>query len=132
MRQRLFRRYRWLKGIAVVLTILFVGCDDEADGAKDTGSGLGGSAGSGGSGGGHGGTGSAGTVPTEPVTLDPSDFTYQLEESREDLVLWTTPATHKLRTIDRPIDHCGRRHCSRASTLLLCELCDDVIRFGLT
>ncbi len=102
MRQRLFRRYRWLKGIAVVLTILFVGCDDEADGAKDTGSGLGGSAGSGGSGGGHGGTGSAGTVPTEPVTLDPSDFTYQLEESREDLVLWTTPATHKLRTIDRP------------------------------
>ena len=39
---------------------------------------------------------------TDPVTLDPSDFTYTLEESTSALPLWTTPCTHKVRAADRP------------------------------
>ncbi|MBW2263109.1 MAG: hypothetical protein JRG91_14140, partial [Deltaproteobacteria bacterium] len=39
---------------------------------------------------------------TTPVTLDPSDFTYTLEESTSALPLWTTPCTHKVRTHERP------------------------------
>lgn len=45
--------------------------------------------------------GDDGNGPT-PVTLDPSDFTYTLEQSTDALTLWTTPCTHKVRTSDRP------------------------------
>jgi len=41
-----------------------------------------------------------GTI-TEPVPLDPTDFTYLLEESPASLPLWTTPCTRRLRTWDR-------------------------------
>jgi hypothetical protein len=57
---------------------------------------------------GPGGTGAAGvgggTGNSSPVPLDPSDYTYRLEESSAELVLWTTPATHKTRTSDRAPD----------------------------
>lgn len=43
-------------------------------------------------------------VNTTPVTLDPTDYTYRLEESPADLPLWTTPATHKVVTNERPPD----------------------------
>ena len=46
---------------------------------------------------GGGGTGGTGT----PIPLDPTDFTYRLQESTGELVLWTTPATHKVRTHER-------------------------------
>ncbi len=41
-------------------------------------------------------------VNTGPVTLDPSDYTYLLDESPGTLPLWTTPATHKVVTNERP------------------------------
>lgn len=40
--------------------------------------------------------------PVEPVTLDPSDFTYTLEESDASMPLWTTPTTRRVRVEDRP------------------------------
>ena len=84
-------------GIACTLVIGIVpACGDSDDGTSGGNGGSGG--GSGGSGGGSGGGGD----PTEPVVLDPTDFTYSLEESPGDLPLWTTPATHKLRVGDRP------------------------------
>lgn len=60
----------------------------------------GGDGGSGGAGGTGGGTGGTGGKPVEPVPLDPSDFTYALEESTAALSLWTTPATRKVKTSD--------------------------------
>ncbi len=62
-------------------------------GGDDAGGGAGGSGGS--------GAGSGGK-PVEPVTLDPTDFTYKLTESPASIPLWTTPATRKLTTADRP------------------------------
>ncbi|MBI5488203.1 MAG: hypothetical protein HY905_12795 [Deltaproteobacteria bacterium] len=47
-----------------------------------------------------GGADSGGPVPTE--TLRATSFTYTLEESTAALTLWTTPATRRLRTGDRP------------------------------
>jgi hypothetical protein len=41
-------------------------------------------------------------TPVTPVELDPTDFTYLLEESPEALPLWATPATRRVRTADRP------------------------------
>ena len=58
----------------------------------------GGAAGSGGS----SGSGGSGGKPIEPVPLDPTEFTYTLEESPASLALWTTPATRKLTVADRP------------------------------
>ena len=55
-------------------------------------------------GGGSAGTGLNGTGNAEPVPLDPTDYTYRLEESTAEVVLWTTPATHKVRTNERPPD----------------------------
>ncbi|MFW5739393.1 MAG: glycoside hydrolase domain-containing protein [Myxococcota bacterium] len=84
------------------LSLIFAcGGDDDGDatGAGATG-GASGSSGSG-AGGGSGGSGGGGD-PTEPIVLDPSDFTYTLEQSPNELPLWTTPATHKLRVGDRP------------------------------
>ncbi len=40
--------------------------------------------------------------PVDPVTLDPSDFTYTLEESGASMPIWTTPATRRVRVEDRP------------------------------
>jgi len=41
--------------------------------------------------------------PWEPEeTLDASDFTYTLEQSTDQLLLWTTPCTHKVRTVEGP------------------------------
>jgi hypothetical protein len=89
-------------GCAVVFAIaLALACG----GSDDTGSGSGGSAGTGGSSGSGGSSatgGSGGSDPTEPIVLDPTDFTYLLEESPANLPLWTTPATRKLRVGDRP------------------------------
>lgn len=43
-----------------------------------------------------------GPLPSvDPVPLDPSAFTYRLEESPTGLPLWTTPATHRIETSDR-------------------------------
>lgn len=39
---------------------------------------------------------------TRPISLDPSAFTYLLEESPSELPLWTTPATHRLQINERP------------------------------
>lgn len=66
-------------------------------------SGCGGSDGDGGGGnGGSGANGGTGGKPVTPVPLDPTDFTYTLEESPASLPLWTTPATRKLTLADRP------------------------------
>jgi hypothetical protein len=54
--------------------------------------------------GGTAGSGNSGTGNAEPVPLDPTDFTYTLEESTAELVLWTTPATHKVQTHERAPD----------------------------
>jgi len=70
---------RW--PLAIALVVLLGSCGDEQ---------AGGQAGSGGTG---------GTEP--PVQLDPTDFTYELEESSAELALWTAPATHKVRTHER-------------------------------
>jgi hypothetical protein len=87
--------------LAAVAMAQALACGDADDGGASGGaSGVGGSSGSGGSGGGS--SGSGGNDPTEPVVLDPSEFTYRLEQSTADLPLWTTPATHKLRVGDRP------------------------------
>lgn len=43
----------------------------------------------------------------EPVTLNPSEFTYRLDEGPDDLTLWTTPCTHKVRTHERPPEETG-------------------------
>ncbi len=51
--------------------------------------------------GGSGGGGGTGGKPVEPVQLDPTDFTYALEESPSSLPLWTTPATRKVMRADR-------------------------------
>jgi hypothetical protein len=40
--------------------------------------------------------------PTEPVTLDPSDFTYRWTGSPPSLPLWTTPATRRVEVQHRP------------------------------
>lgn len=37
----------------------------------------------------------------EPVPVEPGEFTYTLDESPGGLTLWTTPPTHKLRSVDR-------------------------------
>jgi len=92
---------------AVVCTTslgLLFACGDSDDGGSGAAAGGGGSSGGGSSGGGSGGSGGSGGGgdPTEPVVLDPTDFTYTLEESPGGLPLWTTPATHKLREGDRP------------------------------
>ena len=77
--------------IAVGLIAAAVGCDDGGD---DSGpKGVGGSSGAGGAGG-------VGGKPVEPVPLDPTEFTYALEESTSALPLWTTPATRKVRVSD--------------------------------
>lgn len=43
-----------------------------------------------------------GSPPVDPVTLDPSEFTYSLEESTAAARLWTTPVTRRITTSDRP------------------------------
>lgn len=68
---------------------------------SDDGDGNGGDGGSG-NGAGTGGSSGSGGVPVEPVPLDPTDFTYLLEESSPNLPLWTTPATRKVKTSDAP------------------------------
>ena len=42
------------------------------------------------------------TVPVEPVVLDATEYTYRLEQSPVALPIWTTPATRKPTTADRP------------------------------
>ena len=77
-------------GAALAVTLLLSGggCGGGGDG-KDGGGGSGG-----------GGTGGSGGKPVEPVPLDPTEFTYALEESTAALPLWTTPPTRKVRTSD--------------------------------
>lgn len=69
----------------------------------DDGGGSGGSGGSaaGGGSGGSGASGGSGGGTVTPVELDPSDYTYTLEESS---ALWTTPATRRLSAGDTPPD----------------------------
>jgi hypothetical protein len=43
-------------------------------------------------------------TPTDPVELDPTDYTYTLEESPDGVQMWTTPATHKITSADVPPD----------------------------
>lgn len=86
---------------------LAVSCGDSDGGGSSGGSAGSGANSGGGSGGGPGGGGSGGSGggdPTEPIVLDPTDFTYTLEESPSGIPIWTTPATHKLRVGDRPPD----------------------------
>ena len=66
---------------------------------------VGGLVGCGDSGGGGGGGGND-NVNTTPVELDPTEFTYLLEESPEGagLPLWTTPCTRKVGVGDRAPD----------------------------
>lgn len=45
--------------------------------------------------------GENGNANTTPVPLDPTEFTYQLNESTAGLILWTTPCTHKVLTNER-------------------------------
>ena len=95
----------WIRsGFGTVACLLSLGlafaCGDSDSGGAGAGTG-GAAGGTGGSSGGGGGSGGGGD-PTEPIVLDPTDFTYTLEESPGDLPLWTTPATHKLRVGDRP------------------------------
>ena len=73
----------WLRMVRTTLaasTIALIACGDGDDWQPGTG-------------------GSGGTAP--PVQLDPTDFTYRLAESTGELVLWTTPATHKVRNHER-------------------------------
>jgi len=65
-------------------------------------SGCGGDDGGGDASGGVGGGGAGGTggKPVEPVPLDPTEFTYTLEESTASLELWTTPPTRKVKRSD--------------------------------
>jgi hypothetical protein len=48
------------------------------------------------------GTGDTGGPPSEPVPVDPSEYSFRLEQSTPDLLVWTTPATRKLTTADVP------------------------------
>ncbi|MFH2005847.1 MAG: glycoside hydrolase domain-containing protein [bacterium] len=45
--------------------------------------------------------GGNGNVNTTPITLDPTEFTYALQESTGALPVWTTPCTHKVLTNER-------------------------------
>jgi len=72
-----------------------------AGGGCDWDDGNGGANGNG-NGNGNGNNGNQSNGNQEPVTLDPSDFTYVLEESPGDLTLWTTPATHRVVENERP------------------------------
>jgi hypothetical protein len=74
---------------SVVAGILVVGAAGGC-GSDDSGAGGAGSGGSGGSGG----------KPVEPVPLDPTEFTYTLDESGASLTLWTTPPTRKVTRSD--------------------------------
>ncbi len=51
-----------------------------------------------------GGQSNDGNDEGESVPVEPGEFSYALEESPGGLTLWTTPATHKLRTVDRAPD----------------------------
>ena len=76
-------RHHWLGLVRTALlcwAVALVACGDGDDWQPGTG-------------------GSGGTAP--PVQLDPTDFTYRLAESTAELVLWTTPATHKVRDHER-------------------------------
>ncbi len=71
------------------LLAMAAGCDD---GGGDSGTdGVGGSS---------GGSGGSGGKPVGPVPLDPTAFTYALEEGTSALPLWTTPATRKVKVGD--------------------------------
>ena len=87
------------------LVVLVVAACGGSDDSSKSGNGTGGSAAGGGSGGGGtGGVGGSGGDPTQPIQLDPTDYTYTLDESPAGLPLWTTPATHKPIVGDRPPD----------------------------
>lgn len=72
-------------------TVSSTGCDDDGGGGDGDADGDG-----------DGDSDGDGDVDTNPVPLDPSDYTFLLEGSPASLPIWTTPATHRLRSNERP------------------------------
>lgn len=92
-------RARWVALLIAFGCVAVMACDSEGGEADSDADSDGDSDGDGD---GDGDSDSDADADTRPVPLDPSAFTYLLEESPSDLPLWTAPATHRLQTNERP------------------------------